>query len=56
VNSSSMGFPAGDYSVEITVQGYEPYQESFTIYNAARRGVSIFLHRPMMPTEKNTPT
>jgi tetratricopeptide (TPR) repeat protein len=45
------GIPSGDYSVEVTAQGYEPYQESFTIYNTARRGVSIFLRRPM-PVEK----
>jgi tetratricopeptide (TPR) repeat protein len=41
------GIPSGDYFVEITVQGYEPYRESFTIYNTARRGVAVFLRRPM---------
>jgi Flp pilus assembly protein TadD len=46
------GIPSGDYIVEITVQGYEPYRETFTIYNSARRGVAIFLRRPMTVENK----
>ena len=35
------GIPSGEYTVEIMAQGYEPYRESFTIYNSVRRGLSV---------------
>jgi hypothetical protein len=41
------GIPNGDYTVEIVVRDYEPIRESVRIENSVRRGLSIFLRRPM---------
>jgi tetratricopeptide (TPR) repeat protein len=41
------GIPNGDYTIEIMVRDYEPIRESVRIENSVRRGLSIFLRRPM---------
>src|ERR1700737_399543 len=41
------GLPNGDYAIEIMVRDYEPYRETVTIENSVRRGLAIFLRRPM---------
>ena len=41
------GLPNGDYTIEIIVRDYEPYKETVTIENSVRRGLAIFLRRPM---------
>jgi len=41
------GLPRGDYVIEVKVKDYEPLQQTVEILNAARRGLSIFLTRPM---------
>ena len=41
------GIPNGDYTIEIVVRDYEPIRESVSIVNSVRRGLSIFLRRPM---------
>jgi tetratricopeptide (TPR) repeat protein len=46
------GIPAGDYTVEIIVRDYEPYRETFTIFNSDRRGLTVFLLRPMTGVNK----
>jgi tetratricopeptide (TPR) repeat protein len=39
------GLPGGEYILEIAVQGYESFQEKYTIDDSARQGVLIFLRR-----------
>ena len=41
------GIPNGDYILEIIARDYEPYRETITIENSVRRGLAIFLRRPM---------
>src|SRR6266853_6423959 len=41
------GIPGGDYTIEIVAPDYEPYRETVTIYNSDRRGLAVFLRRPM---------
>ena len=41
------GVPNGDYTIEIVVRDYEPIRESVRIENSVRRGLSIFLRRPI---------
>ena len=41
------GLPNGGYTVGITVRDYEPIQETVSIQGSDRRGLSIFLRRPM---------
>src|SRR5258708_4629421 len=41
------GIPNGDYIIEIIARDYEPYRETVTIENSVRRGLVIFLSRPM---------
>jgi tetratricopeptide (TPR) repeat protein len=48
------GLSSGEYTVEITVQDYEPYRETFTLINASRRGISIFLRRPTTVVSTNS--
>jgi hypothetical protein len=51
------GLPNGDYTIEIIVRDYEPYRETITIENSVRRGLAIFLRRPMtVLTTKSTGT
>ena len=38
----------GDYIIEIIVPDFEPFQESVTIEGADRRGLAVFLRRPMI--------
>jgi tetratricopeptide (TPR) repeat protein len=48
------GLSSGNYIVEIMVQDYEPYRETFTLFNSSRRGMSIFLRRPMTVVSTNS--
>jgi len=41
------GIPNGDYTIEIIARDYEPYRETVTVENSVRRGLTIFLRRPM---------
>jgi tetratricopeptide (TPR) repeat protein len=49
------GLSNGEYSVEVVLEGYEPYRDTVTIYNAARRGVAIFLRRPLTVVSTRPP-
>jgi tetratricopeptide (TPR) repeat protein len=40
------GLSNGDYTIEIELAGYAPFQAAISIYNSARQGFSIFLSRP----------
>jgi tetratricopeptide (TPR) repeat protein len=40
------GIPNGDYTIDITLQDYEPYRETVTINHSERRGLAVFLRRP----------
>jgi tetratricopeptide (TPR) repeat protein len=42
------GIPTGDYTLEIILRDYEPYRETVTIFNSDRRGMAVFLRRPMI--------
>jgi tetratricopeptide (TPR) repeat protein len=45
---------SGNYIVEITVRDYEPYREAFSLFNSSRRGMFIFLRRPMAVASTNS--
>src|SRR6266567_3796045 len=47
------GLPNGDYTIEIVMKDYEPYRETVTIENSVRRGVSVFLRRPLSMVSTN---
>jgi Tfp pilus assembly protein PilF len=40
------GLSNGDYTIEIELAGYAPFDAAISIYNSARQGFSIFLSRP----------
>ena len=48
------GIPNGDYVLEIVAPDYEPYREPVTIENSARRGLAIFLRRPISVMTTNS--
>jgi Flp pilus assembly protein TadD len=48
------GIPNGDYTVDIVVRDYEPYRETITINNSERRGLAVFLRRPMTVVTTNS--
>jgi tetratricopeptide (TPR) repeat protein len=48
------GIPNGDYILEIIARDYEPYRETVTIENSMRRGLAIFLRRPMTVVSSNS--
>ena len=48
------GIPNGDYILEIVAPDYEPYREPVTIENSARRGLAIFLRRPISVMTTNS--
>jgi tetratricopeptide (TPR) repeat protein len=48
------GIPNGDYIIEIIARDYEPYRETVTIENSVRRGLAIFLRRPMTVVTTNS--
>jgi tetratricopeptide (TPR) repeat protein len=41
------GIPGGDYTIEVIAPDYELFRETVTIYNSDRRGLAVFLRRPM---------
>jgi tetratricopeptide (TPR) repeat protein len=47
------GLPNGDYTIEIVMKDYEPYRETITIENSVRRGLTVFLRRPMVVPTAN---
>ncbi len=42
------GIPNGEYTIEIIAQDYEPFHESVTVEHSERRGLALFLRRPMI--------
>ena len=39
--------PNGDYFIEVNVPGYEPFRDTVMVYNGTRRGVFVFLRKPI---------
>src|SRR5882672_999636 len=42
------GIPNGEYTIEIIAQDYEPFHENVTVEHSERRGLALFLRRPMI--------
>src|SRR5258708_31294961 len=47
------GLPNGDYVIQVKVKDYEPLQQTVEIMNGARRGISLFLSKPLIPATSN---
>ncbi len=45
--------PNGDYVIQVKVKDYEPLQQTVEIMNGARRGISLFLSKPLIPATSN---
>ena len=46
--------PNGEYVIEINLKDYEPLQQTVSIFNATRRGLSLSLARPMKVVNLNS--
>jgi hypothetical protein len=51
-----MGVGNGEYTIEVSLKGYEDYRESFTVLPGSRKNVSVFLRSPMMVANANKVT
>jgi len=47
-----MGVGNGEYTIEVSLTGYEDYRESFAVLPGSRKNVSVFLRPPVMVTNK----